>query len=133
MGADEKIARLLQCYETALNTSSVEKIMALFASDIVYMPEHSPASVGAQAVQGAYNCLFLSMTFGVEIHVEEIMQMAPDWVFVRTSSSGYVISLATGRRAANVGQELFILKRSDDGDWKIARFCFSKANSPAFE
>lgn len=126
----EKIETVLQTYETALNTSDTDKVMTLYAADGVFMPQHSPSSVGADAVRAAYEHVFQAITLEVEFHVEEIVQVAPDWAFARTNSAGFVTVNATGQRGPEANQELFIFHKDADGNWKIARYCFSTTNPP---
>ncbi|MET4296241.1 uncharacterized protein (TIGR02246 family) [Bradyrhizobium sp. LB8.2] len=124
------IEGVLQAYETALNTSNAEAVMNLFTSGAVFMPQYSPSSRGTDEVRAAYNQLFLSITFCVELQVEEIVQIAPNWAFVRTSSDGWIIPLTTGVRTSDANHELFIFEKDDDHEWKIARYCFSTTNPP---
>jgi ketosteroid isomerase-like protein len=37
---------------------------------------------------------------------------------------------STGKTAAEANQELFIFKKSEDGEWRIARYSFSPTNPP---
>ncbi|RXT41878.1 YybH family protein [Bradyrhizobium betae] len=124
------IEQVLQAYEAALNTSDADKVMTLFSSDAVFMPQHSPSSIGTDAIHAAYNGIFQSMTFDVELRIEEIVQVAPKWAFVRTNSTGFVIALATGERDPDANHELFVFQKGDDGEWQIARYCFSTTLPP---
>lgn len=126
----QKIEAVLQTYETALNTSDTEKVITLYAPDGVFMPQHSPSSIGTKAVRAAYVRVFDAIKLEVEFHVEEIVQIAPDWAFVRTNSAGFVTVNATGERGPEANQELFIFHKDADGNWKIARYCFSTTNPP---
>lgn len=103
--------------------------MKLYASDGVFMPQHSPSSVGAEAVRKAYEAVFKAITLAVKFNVAEIRQMAPDWVLVRTNSAGKVKIHATGGGGPEANQELFVFQKIN-GDWKIARYCFSTTNPP---
>jgi uncharacterized protein (TIGR02246 family) len=131
MNTDEKaIAAVLAKYQDALNHSSTDAVMVLYASDGVFMPQNSPSSVGAQAVRKAYDAVFDAIKLSVKFNIAEIHQVAPDWAFARTNSAGRVKVNATGESAAEGNQELFVLQKID-GEWKIARYCFSTTNPPA--
>jgi hypothetical protein len=54
--------------------------------------------------------------------------MSPQWAFVRTNSSGTQKINATAASSAEANQELFILQKGDDGQWRIARYAFSSTN-----
>ena len=125
MNADEKaIAAVLTSYQDALNQSSADAVMKLYASDGVFMPQDSPSSVGAQAVRKAYDAVFDAIKLTVKFEIAEIHQVAPEWAFARTNSAGRVKVNATGESAAEGNQELFVFQKIG-GEWKIARYCFS--------
>jgi uncharacterized protein (TIGR02246 family) len=130
MNTDEKaIANVLASYQDALNQSSTDAVMKLYAEDGVFMPQSSPSSVGAQAVRKAYDAVFDAIKLSVKFDIAEIRQVAPDWAFARTNSAGRVKVNATGESAAEGNQELFVFQKIG-GDWKIARYCFSTTNMP---
>jgi uncharacterized protein (TIGR02246 family) len=131
MNADEKeIAAVLGEYQDALNASSTDAVMKLYASDGVFMPQNSPSSVGAQAVRKAYDAVFGAIKLSVKFDIAEVRQLAPDWAFARTNSAGRVKVNATGESSAEGNQELFVFQKIG-GTWKIARYCFSTTNPPA--
>jgi uncharacterized protein (TIGR02246 family) len=133
MNTDEKaIAALLARYQDALNQSSTDAVMKLYAQDGVFMPQNSPSSVGAQAVRKAYDAVFDAIKLSVKFDIAEIRQLAPDWAFARTNSAGRVKVNATAETAAEGNQELFVFQKVD-GDWKIARYCFSATNPPTLQ
>lgn len=125
-----KIEAVLLTYEAALNASDTDKVMTVYRADGIFMPQHSPSQIGAEAVRAAYDRVFEAIKLDIEFQVEEIMQVAPTWAFVRTSSAGFVRIHATGERAPEANQELFILQKGDDSEWKIARYIFSTTNPP---
>jgi uncharacterized protein (TIGR02246 family) len=130
MNADEKaIASVLAKYQDALNQSSAESVMKLYAPDGVFMPQNSPSSVGAKAVRKAYDAVFGAIKLTVKFDIAEIHQLAPEWAFARTNSAGKVKVNATGESSAEGNQELFVFQKIR-GDWKIARYCFSTTNPP---
>jgi uncharacterized protein (TIGR02246 family) len=130
MNADEKaVAAVLTKYEKALNDSSTKEVMELYAPDGVFMPQHSPSSVGSEAVRRAYDAVFNTIKLTVKFDVAEVRQIAPGWAFARTNSAGKVRVHATGQEQPEGNQELFVFQQID-GHWKIARYCFSTTNPP---
>jgi uncharacterized protein (TIGR02246 family) len=128
MNADEKaIAAVLAKYQDALNQSSTDAVMNLYAADGVFMAQNGPSSVGARAVRRAYEAVFDAIKLTVKFDIAEIRQLAPDWAFARTNSAGRVKVNATGESAAEANQELFLFQKLG-GDWKIARYSFSTTN-----
>jgi uncharacterized protein (TIGR02246 family) len=130
MNANEKaVAAVLADYEDALNQSDTEAVMKLYAPDGVFMPQHFPSSVGADAVRNASDGVFEAITLKVKFVVAEVHQIAPDWAIARTNSAGTVTVKATGGGGPEANQELFVFQKID-GAWKIARYCFSTTNPP---
>ena len=130
MNADEEaVAAVLAKYQDALNQSDTNAVMKLYASDGVFMPQHFPSSVGADAVRKAYDAVFKTITLSVNFNIAEIHQIAPEWAIARTNSAGTVKVKATGGGGPEANQELFVFQKID-GTWKIARYCFSTTNPP---
>lgn len=121
------VGGLLLEYERALNASDTEAVLRLYASDGVFMPQHSPSSVGTETVRKAYSAVFGSIRLSVKFQTAEIRRVAEDWAFARTNSAGTATILATGATSAEANQELFVLQKID-GEWKIARYCFCTTN-----
>ncbi|MGO7872441.1 SgcJ/EcaC family oxidoreductase [Rhizobium leguminosarum] len=118
----------MQTYEAALNTSDTDTVLTVFAPDGVFMAPNSPSTVGADAIRAAYSGIFQMITFDTELTVEEIVQVAPNWAFVRTSSNGHVTVNAIKQRVPDANHELFIFHQGDDDAWKIARYSFATTN-----
>jgi uncharacterized protein (TIGR02246 family) len=127
--AEAAVADALVRYERALNTSDVDAALDLYAPDGVFMPQNSPSSAGVDEVRKAYELVFRTITLRVQFSVTEVHQLAPDWAFARTNSTGTSTAHATGVTNSEGNQELFIFQRIG-GDWKIARYCFSTTLPP---
>jgi ketosteroid isomerase-like protein len=105
--------------------------MPLYTDDGVFMPPYSESAVGKAAVQVAYDRVFEELQFNVKFNIAELVQMAPTWAYVRTNSAGTTDHHSTGKTTAEANQELFILKKEDGGQWRIARYSFSPTNPPS--
>jgi uncharacterized protein (TIGR02246 family) len=128
MNADETaVAAILKGYEIALNASDMGAVLRLYAPDGVFMPQHSPSSVGTAAILKAYEAVFAAIKLTVEFKLAELRQIAPDWVLARTNSVGTTKNNATGAEGPEANQELFLFQKID-GSWKIARYCFCTTN-----
>ena len=126
----EAITALLAKYNEALNASSTEEVMPLYADDGVFMQPYSQSAVGSGAVRKAYDAVFKAITLKVKFTIAEIVELGPGWAFARTNSAGTTTDHATGNKNAEGNQELFIFKKDQDGAWKIARYSFSPTNPP---
>lgn len=126
----EAVTALLAKYNEALNASSTDAAMPLYAEDGVFMPPYGQSAVGSAAVRKAYDAVFKAITLNVKFTIAEIVELGPGWAFARTNSAGTTTDHATGTKSAEGNQELFIFKQDRDGDWKIARYSFSTTNPP---
>jgi uncharacterized protein (TIGR02246 family) len=127
---NEAVTALLAKYNDALNSSSTDAVMPLYAEDGVFMPPYSPSAVGSEALRKAYDSVFKAITLNVKFTIAEIVELAPEWAFARTNSAGTTLDHATGTRNVEGNQELFIFRKDSDGSWKIARYSFSPTNPP---
>lgn len=124
----QSIETLLRSYESSLNASDVDAVLKLYAKDGVFMPQHSPSLVGADAIRGAYTHVFEAITLAITFDILEVEVLGDGWAFARTTSAGTTTINATGDQLAEGNQELFLLRRQSDGEWKIARYIFSTTN-----
>ena len=124
----DEISVVLNSYQDALNASSTDQAVKLYAPDGVLMAQHSPSAVGTDEVRKAYEEAFASSTLHVKFTIVEIVPTAPNWAFARTSSAG-TVTVKAGGGGLEANQELFILQKLGGG-WKIARYCFSTTNRP---
>jgi uncharacterized protein (TIGR02246 family) len=121
------IKELIKTYEVALNANDLEKILALYGSEPVFMPQHAPALIGRDAVRAGYKQVFETLKLNIRFEVHEIEE-AGDWAWARTSSAGRTRILAAGVEVTEGNNELFIFRR-EGGEWRIHRYLFS-TNQP---
>ena len=121
------IQELIKTYEVALNGNDLEKILALYGSDPVFMPQHGPALVGRDAVGAGYRQVFETIKLNIKFEVHETEE-AGDWAWARTSSAGRTRILAAGVEVTEGNNELFIFRR-EGADWRIHRYLFA-TNQP---
>ena len=129
---DEKAIRgVMASYNAALNGGSWKAVAPLYAEDGVFMPPYSQSAVGKNAVRNAYDAVFAELKFDVKFTIAELVVMAPNWAYARTNSAGTTGHASTGKTTAEANQELFIFKKGEDGQWRIARYSFSPTNPPS--
>jgi uncharacterized protein (TIGR02246 family) len=121
----------LASYNDALNAGRTAAVLPLYADDGVFMPPYSQSAVGKEAVGKAYDAVFGELKFPVKFEIAELAVIAPEWAYVRTNSVGTKDHQSTGKTTAEANQELFIFKKGDDGQWRIARYSFSPTNPSA--
>jgi uncharacterized protein (TIGR02246 family) len=118
----------LSSYEAALNASNTQAVMPLYTDDGVFMAPNNQSAVGKAAVHKAYDAVFKAITLKVKFTIAELVVMSPNWAFARTNSAGTQKIIASGVTSVEANQELFIFKKDDDGEWRIARYSFSTTN-----
>ena len=128
---DAGIRETMAAYNAALNGGKTAAVLPLYTEDGVFMPPYSQSAIGRSAVAAAYDKVFEELQFDVKFTIAELVVMAPNWSYVRTSSAGTTFHRSLGKKLAEANQELFIFKKSDDGKWRIARYSFSPTNPPA--
>lgn len=126
------IRQQLQRYEKALNASDAEAVMKLYTTDAVFMPQHSSPAVGRDAVRAAYDNVFKAIKLDIKFAIDEAEPVSKTWAYARTRSSGTVKVLGNQLPpGAEANQELFLLRKEPDGQWRFARYIFSTTNPPA--
>jgi uncharacterized protein (TIGR02246 family) len=121
------IMRTVHAYQDAIDRSDVDATMRVYTLDGVIMPPGRPSVIGAADIRKMYTAGFKANALNIVFQVAEVVRMGPDWAFVRTSSSGVITMRANGATKPELNKELFILKQSPDGTWKIARYSFSES------
>jgi len=122
------ITAVLKQYQDALNASNTSAVLNLYTSDGVFMPQNFPTAVGTEAVRKAYGMVFDAITLSVNFDIIEVVPVSDEWAFARTASAG-TTKLKAGGGGPEANQELFVMQKID-GEWKIARYCFSTTNPP---
>lgn len=117
------IETVIKTYETALNANDIDTIMNLYGSEPIFMPQYSPALIGRDAVRAGYEQVFKTIKLNVRFEIHDI-QVAGDWAWARTSSSGSTNILANGLEVEEGNNELFVFWQ-ENGDWKVHRYLFS--------
>jgi len=125
------IKSTLASYNVALNAGKTAAVLPLYTDDGVFMPPYTQSAVGKDAVRKAYDAVFDELKFQVKFTIAELVVMAPNWAYARTNSAGSTDHHSNGKTTAEANQELFIFRKGDDGNWRIARYSFSPTNPPA--
>jgi uncharacterized protein (TIGR02246 family) len=114
-------------YFQALNDANIDAILPLYSEDPVMLPFMQPAVVGANAVRANYEGTFQLIRFEMQTTIRELVEMSPEWAYVRTDTTGIFTPTRTGEGAPASFHELFLLRKTDDERWQIARYSFSPA------
>ena len=114
-------------YFRALSDANIKAILDLYSEDPVMLPFLQPAVVGLDAVRANYEGTFQLIRFEVQTTIQELVEMSPEWAYVRTDTSGIFTPTRTREGAPSAFHELFLLRKTGDQHWQIARYSFSPA------
>lgn len=121
---EQAIAAVLARYAKAANNSDAAAVAELYTDDAVLMAQNSPPAVGKAAVHAAYAAMAGAIKLDIAFEIAEIRLLAPDWAFLRSTSTGSIRLLQPGVDIPEANQELFLFQMVE-GTWKIARYSFS--------
>jgi len=121
-----EIKKVLFSYRDALNESNVEKVLALYTENGVFMPSSAPTAIGQEQLKGTYEFVFGNIQLNIEFYIDEI-EIVGEYAFVRSTSKGTTFIHASGETVPEENRELFVLKK-ENGSWKIDRYMFNKMN-----
>lgn len=113
-------------YLTAFNREDVAGVIATYADDGVLMAPGRPSSTGKVELAKVYPGVFEKIDFNMAYEIKEVVQTSADWAFVRSATNGTETIKATGEVAPATYEELFLLRKSANGAWNIARYCTTK-------
>jgi uncharacterized protein (TIGR02246 family) len=119
-----EIEEVLKSYERSLNASDVAGVVRLYTDDAVVLAPGAPSAVGIDAVRAAYTGIFQAIDIDITFEIAEVKIVAPGWAFLRSTSNGKAVILASGAQIPSSNQELFVVQKIQ-GRWKLARYSFS--------
>lgn len=112
-------------YFEALNAGDIDAALELYTDEPVQLPFMQPTVIGTEAVRSGYEGLFGLIRFQMHTKIAELEQMSTNWAFVRTESAGMMTPVRTGQASPATFHELFLLRKTSDAKWRIARYSFS--------
>lgn len=110
-------------YLTAFTRANIKDVMATYADDGVLMAPGMPASIGKDELLKTYTNVLEAVNFNMNYQIKEVVQTSGYWGFVRSSTDGTEVNKITGITSLTSYQELFLMRKSVDGVWQIARYC----------
>lgn len=113
-------------YLTAFNRADAAAVVANYADDGVLMAPARPAVVGKDMLAMVYPEVFEAVGFDMTYDIKEVVRISAEWAFVRSSTEGTETIKATGEVQPAQYQELFLMRKSTNGAWQIARYCTCK-------
>jgi uncharacterized protein (TIGR02246 family) len=120
-----RLVAIMDSYATGLRANNVEALIALYASNGVFMRDNMPAVVGRDALRAAYREVFATLKVDLAFTIQET-EVAGDMAWLRATSSGRIRSLATGMESAE-SFNLVVIFRREAGAWKIRNYIYASS------
>jgi uncharacterized protein (TIGR02246 family) len=118
------IARLRDEYVAAHNSGDIDRLMALWAEDAVFMPADEPNIFGRAAIREHIQEILDQIPARVALSLEET-RVAGDWAFDRGIETVTMGSEASGESVTMRVKYICILQRQPDQSWKFARYIYN--------
>jgi len=118
-------------YMTAFMRGDISAVLATYAEDGVLIAPIGPAFEGKKQLAEVYPGMFDAVDFNLVPKVIEVLQTSSDWGFVRTATEGTQTDKASGDTQPAKYLELFLLRKSENGVWQIARYNTTQISSEA--
>jgi len=118
--AIRQIIQVRDAWIAGVRAKDVERLVGYLTDDVVMMHPNRPAVIGKQA-----NCADLVAAFG-KFSVEQTAEsdevvVAGEWAFDRSRATTTLTPVAGGAAVTVRSKTITILRRGEDGAWKIAR------------
>jgi len=86
------ITTLLYAYGAALKSCNTSEVLSLYTEDGVIMAPGFQVSVGTAALKSSYDRVFSSIKLTINFDLLEIVNIAREWAFARTTPAGTKVS-----------------------------------------
>jgi uncharacterized protein (TIGR02246 family) len=120
-----RLVAIMDSYAAALRANNVEALVALYASNGVFMRDNMPAVVGRDALRAAYREVFATLKVDLGFTIQET-EVSGDMAWLRATSSGRIRTLATGMESAEAFN-LVVIFRREAGAWKIRNYIYASS------
>jgi uncharacterized protein (TIGR02246 family) len=128
----EAIKKLAQNYDEAVNNGDADSFSSCFADDVIQMPTGQPQVIGKEAIYNSAKVDFQKITSDLKGTVERI-DIAGDWAFLRAIFVEPITQKVSGETITYYGSWVLILKKQDDGSWKIFYDIWNNDKPPVTE
>ena len=121
MDADEQAVReLIGTWLSATRDGDVETVLDLMTPDVVFLVPGQSAMQGRDAFEKGLRSMLATHAIETSSEIEEVV-VAGDFAYSRTRLSVTITSRHGNTPMQRTGHTLSILRRCDDGKWRLAR------------
>lgn len=122
-GDPARLVAIMDSYAAGLRANNVEALVALYASNGVFMRDNMPAVVGRDALRAAYREVFATLKVDLNFTIQET-EVSGDMAWLRATSAGRLKVLATGVESTDAFN-LVVIFRREAGTWKIRNYIYA--------
>jgi uncharacterized protein (TIGR02246 family) len=121
MDSDEgAIRELIETWLSATRAGDVERVLELMTPDVVFLVPGQSAMAGVEAFEKGLRGTLASHAIDSSSEIEEIV-VSGDMAYSRTRLSVTVTSRHGGTPLQRSGHTLSILRKGEDGRWRLSR------------
>lgn len=120
----EAIGRVRAEFVQATNEGDVDRLMALFADDAVFVPADDPTCEGRDAIADYFDDVMRSEPETIDLDVQET-QVEGGWAFERLDATITSTDSESGEETETWARYFWVLKRQPGGGWKIDRAIYN--------
>ena len=118
------IQELLASYANALNAAKADLIPSFYTADGLFMPEGiKTLTTGDQAKTNSGGYLRKS-SFNIDYQIKDVF-IGDQFAFAQVAAKVKTTDPASGKASLKTSRDFFVLRRKDNGDWKIYRYIFN--------
>lgn len=117
---EQAIRRLISTWMRATKEGDVETVLSLTTPDVVFLAPGQPPMHGREAFGDALRAVLEQNVFDTSSEIDEI-SVSGDVAYCRTTLKVVVTSKHGNLPMERRGHTLSILRRGEDGLWRLAR------------
>jgi uncharacterized protein (TIGR02246 family) len=117
---EQEIRDLIGVWLSATRAGDVESVLELMTPDVVFLVPGQPAMIGREAFEKVLRGMLSTHAIESSSEIEEIA-VSGDMAYSRTRLSVTVTSRHGGTPLQRSGHTLSILRKGDDGRWRLSR------------
>jgi uncharacterized protein (TIGR02246 family) len=120
-----EIEKIILSYQEALNASDASRVVDLYTTDGILLPNAAPSAIGSEQVKATYQYVFDNFKYSLQFTIGEVV-VNGNYAFATSTSKGSFVVKSNGETIPDENRELFVFHRVN-GEWKIARYMYNKA------
>ncbi|MDH5197855.1 MAG: DUF4440 domain-containing protein [Gemmatimonadota bacterium] len=127
------IAAVRQAYVDATVAGDVPTLIGLMTSDVVLLPPAERAVTGLETARARFLWIYDAVTVLSDTATIEETLVIGDWAYIRGSYARRIQDDMVDSIIEDAGKFSSMLRRQDDGSWKIARDMWNTSRPPAVQ